>query len=91
MVRVHQFDSTGRAYDASQTSREIRDGDVLVVLSEGVVGIMVEAWPVAVTEKSGEFHVKTADVEWSAMPRVSGGFTDYGPSKRAADLACQGL
>lgn len=92
MVRVHVFGSTGAAYDASQTSEEISDGDVLVVESERVVGIMVEAWPIAVTRQSGEFHVLGDDAEWTAMPRAGGGEPrDYTKSLRAANLACAAL
>jgi hypothetical protein len=53
---VHTFDSTGEAYDASQCNEAIRSGDVLHVPSEGVVGILCEAWPVAVTAAHGAFH-----------------------------------
>lgn len=54
--RAHHFHSTGEAYDASQVRDSIRDGDVLVVASESVVGVFVGAWPVAVTPTQGEFH-----------------------------------
>lgn len=53
---VHTFDSSGEAYDASQCSDDISDGDVLAVPAEGVVGFLFEAWPVAVTSAVGEFH-----------------------------------
>lgn len=53
--RVHVYSSTRRAYNASQS--EASDGDVLVVPSEGVVGVMVEAWPTAIDrDNCGEFH-----------------------------------
>jgi hypothetical protein len=55
-MRVHTFGSTLEAYDASQTDDGIRDGDVLAVPSEGVYGLLLEAWPVAVTEERGSFH-----------------------------------
>jgi hypothetical protein len=63
-VRVHRFASTGQAYNASQCRDEIRPGDVLVVEPEGVVGILISAWPTAITERTGEFHSldETADV-----------------------------
>lgn len=54
--RVHEFDSTIEAYGASQTDDTIVDGDVLVVRSEQVVGILLEAWPTAVTVAQGAFH-----------------------------------
>lgn len=53
---VHRFDSTREAYDATQCREDIRDGDLLVVASEQVVGLLDEAWPVAFTEAHGEFH-----------------------------------
>lgn len=88
MVGVHVFDSTGAAYDASQTRDDIRDGDVLVVESEGVVGIMVAAWPTAVTLRSGAFHVLAEDAEWSAIRAFADDEPrDYGPSLKAAKLA----
>ncbi|MET7522581.1 hypothetical protein [Streptomyces sp900116325] len=59
---VHRFDDTIEAYDATQCRDDIRDGDVLVVESEKVVGFLVEAWPIAITEVSGEFHGLTAPV-----------------------------
>ncbi|WP_127356476.1 hypothetical protein [Actinacidiphila soli] len=53
---VHRFDDTTEAYDATQCRDDIRDGDVLVIEREGVVGFLVSAWPVAVTALHGEFH-----------------------------------
>lgn len=52
---VHTFGDTGEAYDASQCRDEIRDGDILHVPSESVVGFLFQAWPTAVTVESGEF------------------------------------
>ncbi|MCT9003512.1 hypothetical protein [Streptomyces rhizosphaerihabitans] len=57
LPKVHRFDgTTAEAYDATQCCDDIRDGDVLVVEAEGVVGFLDAAWPVAVTEAHGEFH-----------------------------------
>lgn len=56
MVTVHQFATTAEAYGASQSRDAIRDGDVLVAEEERVCGVLVEAWPVAVTEERGCFH-----------------------------------
>lgn len=83
-MKVHRFDSTGEAYDASQTSDDIHDGDVLSVPSEGVVGILVSAWPTAVGERYGEFHQLAYEVEWDEVPRVEGGTQDYSESLKAA-------
>lgn len=65
MPKVHEFGSTGEAYDASQCDDNISDGDVLVVPSERVVGVLVRAWPVAVTPEHGELHGLLDGVEWA--------------------------
>lgn len=52
---VHFFDSTGEAYDATQCDEAVRDGDILVIESEGVIGI-AHTWPVAVTQAYGRLH-----------------------------------
>jgi hypothetical protein len=80
MPAVFEFPSTGEAYNASQTHDEIRDGDVLSVPSEGVVGIMVEAWPTAISEEHGEFHTLMEGVVWTEVPRIEGGTKNYGES-----------
>lgn len=56
---VHEFSSTGDGYDRTQYDDSIKDGDILTVPGEGVYGFLYEAWPVAVTEASGEFHAVT--------------------------------
>lgn len=53
MKQVHTFDSTGDAYDASQI--DLDKGSIMVVESEGVVGL-AWTWPVAVTAETGELH-----------------------------------
>ncbi|MEU1552207.1 hypothetical protein ABZ517_05720 [Streptomyces scabiei] len=58
--KTHTFDSTTEAYNATQCNEEIRDGDVLVIESERVIGISW-TWPFALTERFGELHVTTAD------------------------------
>ncbi|MEU5343018.1 hypothetical protein AB0H18_19640 [Streptomyces sp. NPDC020766] len=58
---VHRFDSTGSAYNATQCRDDIRDGDVLVVEHEGVVGFLRSAWPAAITAKYGELHIIEGD------------------------------
>jgi hypothetical protein len=60
--RVHRFDSTIEAYNATQWNDEIRDGDVLVIASEKVVGFLNRAWPAALTDERGELHSLTAPV-----------------------------
>lgn len=68
--KIHTFRSTGEAYDATQTGMmspsdpdengnysevEVNTGDILVIPSEGVIGISA-TWPVAITKNSGELH-----------------------------------
>lgn len=69
MIRVHVFDSTSDAYDESQCNDNIKDGDILVIQSEGVIGIMMQAWPVAIvgTQHPGAFHVAKVDIDWADM------------------------
>lgn len=55
-VKIHVYNTTAYAYDETQTNAEIRSGDVVIAESEGVVGILDEAWPFAITEAHGEFH-----------------------------------
>jgi hypothetical protein len=63
-VKVHYFESTGDAYDASQCREDIKDGDILVVREEGVIGVLCKAWPVAVTKKFGKFHTFQVGTNW---------------------------
>lgn len=53
-MKVHYCISSAEAYDAIQTG-EIPVGEVVVVQSEGVVGVS-DTWPVAVTKARGSFH-----------------------------------
>lgn len=70
--KIHTFDSTGEAYNASQCDEDISDGDVLVVPSEKVVGVLVEAWPVAAGTLNGEFHTHAEGWDWSKVPCIAG-------------------
>lgn len=58
--KVWTFYSTGEAYAACQWREDIRDGDVLVVEQEKVVGI-AETWPFALTARYGDLHLTTHD------------------------------
>ncbi|MFD5788618.1 hypothetical protein ACFWH1_18595 [Streptomyces sp. NPDC127037] len=60
--KVHYFVSTRDAYDETQWREDIRDGDVLVIASEKVVGFLREAWPAALTVRHGELHTLTVPV-----------------------------
>lgn len=56
--RVHTFAGdvdSGLAYDFTQCDDRIHDGDVLIVPSEGIVGFLAAAWPIAI-KGGGEFH-----------------------------------
>jgi len=56
MTQVHKdFGSSSDTYSSSQGNENVSDGDVLVC-SDGVVGFLFEAWPVAVTATRGSFH-----------------------------------
>lgn len=54
VTKLH-FDSTGQAYGATQTQDWVRNGTVLVIPNERVIGV-AHTWPVAVTEAAGELH-----------------------------------
>jgi hypothetical protein len=58
MIRSHVFASSGEAYTASKTCDAIRDGDVLLVPSEDLAGVLVGAWPVVVGNNRSE------DFDW---------------------------
>lgn len=67
--RILYFETSREAYDASQTGLawvpgvdegdgeevEVVNGDILVVRSEGVVGVC-DTWPTCVTEHTGALH-----------------------------------
>ncbi|MFJ2882435.1 hypothetical protein [Streptomyces sp. NPDC087272] len=55
---VHRYATTREAYDAAQQDG-VRDGDVLVVEPEGVVGFVTGSWPVAITAEHGDLHLLT--------------------------------
>lgn len=55
MIRIWAFDDTREAYDACQCREEIASGDLLLILSEGVVAV-ADTWPVAVTVQGGCLH-----------------------------------
>jgi hypothetical protein len=54
-TKEHTFDSTSDAYDAVQCDETIRNGDVLVIENERVIGL-AWTWPVAVTVEHGALH-----------------------------------
>jgi hypothetical protein len=64
---VHTFDSTGEAYDTTQTDDSINDGDVLLIPSEDVAGFLFKAWPVAITPEHGAFHTLDTDADVTCL------------------------
>lgn len=67
MIRSHTFESTREAYDTSQCSDAIRDGDVLFVPSEERIAVLLSAWPVTVVPHEhgpGEFHELADNTSW---------------------------
>ncbi|MCR8576175.1 hypothetical protein [Streptomyces sp. Isolate_219] len=58
---VHRFEDTADAYNSTQVRDDIRDGDVLVIESEGVVAFLRTAWPAAITAERGELHSVDGD------------------------------
>jgi len=55
-ILAHRFDDTEEAYNMTQCRDDIRDGDVLIIEREGVVGFLRSAWPAALTTAHGELH-----------------------------------
>ncbi len=54
-TRIHAFQTSGNAYDATQTDERIATGDILLILPEKIVGIAY-TWPYAVTSDCGKLH-----------------------------------
>ena len=83
-MRVHYFDTSGEAYDASQTHDDISDGDVLVVESEQAVAILMKAWPTVYNDDAlpNEFHTLGPDYDWA--------MTEYGESVKLAERVLSG-
>lgn len=80
--RVIEYTSTEEAYNASQCDETITDGTVFIIRSERVVGVMISAWPVAVTPARGEFHAL------AVIPSAANEYAQYtGPWAHAVNLA----
>lgn len=52
MHRIHHFDSSKAAYEASLNEWDVREGDVLVIASEQIVGL-ASTEPIAITIAAG--------------------------------------
>lgn len=67
MPNSHIFSSSGEAYDLTQTDDGIKDGDVLVIPDEGIIGILIEAWPAAIIYQEGYGPGKLHMVRWDVF------------------------
>lgn len=77
-------DSGERAYAYTQTAEEFHDGDV--VKFANVVAIMFEAWPIALTRETREFHPPMLAATWQTTE--GGKYADaYRVAKPLADAA----
>jgi hypothetical protein len=66
-MNIYAFTSSGEAYDCSQWSSLIKDGDLLIVPSEQIAGFLMQAWPCAVTPNLGAFHALAEGSSWENM------------------------
>lgn len=70
-MATHTFEGdSGDAYNQTQYRDDIHSGDILVVPSEQVIGVMVSAWPTAVTVAHGKFHAVTPDKTWDEVALI---------------------
>lgn len=60
-IRIHGFDSTDDAYTASQCDEKIKLGDILLILSEKIVGVS-DTWPMAITVSNGNLRAPLDDI-----------------------------
>lgn len=68
---IHRFVDTGTAYDFTQSEegprQGLRDGDVLVITWEGVVGVFANDRPLALTEAHGHLPFAALDCNVRTM------------------------
>lgn len=57
-AKIYHFDTSLEAYNAAQTDEAINDGDVLIIESEKVVGLVGD-FPLAITKSLGQLHALT--------------------------------
>jgi hypothetical protein len=91
--KIHTFESTGMAYDMSQCSDEIHDGDILSVPNERAVAVLIEAWPTAISENSGEFHAlgDAETFDWAAVRTTESNYTETRDYSESFKLAVEEL
>jgi len=66
MANVHKFDCTSDAYNAVQCDENIKNGDLLFIPSEKVIGIAY-TWPFAVTKSHGALHTVANNADGRAV------------------------
>ena len=87
--RIHAFETTGNAYDATQTDAAIKTGDTLLVHIERVVAVTM-TWPFAVTAAHGHLHSMARLKDGDTLDIVAGSLTVQPDAiRRAAELARQ--
>lgn len=89
--KLHTFESSGEAYDVSQCDEQISDGDVLSVPSEQAVAILVEAWPIAISENHGQFHPPNEELDWEQMPTTASKWKEFKDYSDSFELATKEL
>jgi hypothetical protein len=93
-VAVHTFPhlTSDEVYDRVQWDDSIGNGDVLVLPREGIVAIMVDSWPVSVTENLGCFHTLSEGADWSTLKPTAPERhpdVDFHRSYEQANMVCQ--
>jgi hypothetical protein len=83
---VHRFDSSRDAYDACQCCEGVNDGDVLIIASEGVIGI-ADTWPFAMTQAHGSLHQVQPGTSDADLASGAACYADDPTAKAATFLA----
>lgn len=85
-IRIHTFRTSEEAYNKSQTGYyeypegepayiEVKDGDVILIPEQGIVGLMNDAWPVAFTQNHGQLHHPNGEPGWNHLANRYAGWT----------------
>ncbi|ALC14680.1 MULTISPECIES: hypothetical protein [Sphingomonadaceae] len=87
--RIHAFETTGNAYDATQIDEAIETGDTLLVHAEGVVAVAM-TWPFAITTAHGHLHSMAPSKDGDTLEIVAESLkVEPGAIRRAAEFARQ--
>lgn len=89
--KIHMFEDTGEAYDSSQCWDEIKDGDILSVPNERAVAVLIEAWPVAISENAGNFHAPSELLDWAKIPTTESGWKETKNYSESFEMAVNEL